>query len=84
MGKRFVTGTLLIASTLFVVGCLLRAAMAEPVKASREEVISEFDRLAPRVGQPIGAVKVLDAEGRSFDLGAEHGQYTVVVLGCLT
>jgi cytochrome oxidase Cu insertion factor (SCO1/SenC/PrrC family) len=86
MRSRFVTGTLFVAATVLVVGCLLHAAMAQPVReqSPRENVIVEFNRLAPLVGQPIGSVKVLDAEGRSFDLSGMHGQYTVVVFGCLT
>ena len=87
MRSRFLIGTFLVAGTLFVVGRLLQAVMAQPLaleNSPRDNVIHEFNRLAPAVGAPLGDVKVLDAEGHSFDLGAVRGQYTVVVFGCLT
>ncbi len=48
------------------------------------QMVREFERTAPRVGDALPDVAVWDDQGRPVDLGTLKGDYTVLVFGCLT
>lgn len=50
----------------------------------RQQVISKFERDAPQIGDSLPNLKLLDADGREFELNRLRGQPTVLVFGCLT
>ena len=72
----------------FVAVTLLSAnvALAQPKQAqsAREEVIQNFDRKSPAVGDQLPDLKAYNAAGETIQLGDLKGDYTVLVLGCLT
>ena len=76
-----------IANTLVAVTSLVSSASAQlpPAQnAARQQVVSEFDRKAPKVGDSVGGIELLDAEGKPFNLTDLRGQHSVLVFGCLT
>lgn len=63
------------------------AAVAQPPSDDQEyrnRVITNFNQEAPRVGEPLPDVEILDAQGQPFRLGSLKGHHTVLALGCLT
>lgn len=81
MNSRWMTNTLVVAATLVP---LAAAQMPPAPNNARQQVVSEFDRKAPKVGDPVGQLELLDTDGRPFDLANLRGQYSVLVCGCLT
>ena len=52
--------------------------------SARERVISRFEREAPKLGEPLPNLEIMDAEGKPFRLASLKGSHTVLVFGCLT
>jgi hypothetical protein len=61
---------------------LPESAAADPTPA--QQVMRAFERQAPRVGEPLPDVELLDAAGNPFHLRALRGSHSVLVFGCLT
>jgi hypothetical protein len=53
-------------------------------ESPRQQVVSTFDRQAPKVGDPVGELQLVDADGREVDPAKFRGGHTVLVFGCLT
>ncbi|CAN5905065.1 hypothetical protein BH23PLA1_BH23PLA1_14490 [soil metagenome] len=48
-------------------------------------MMTAFERNAPKVGQPVPDITVLDARGNPISLLEQlQGEYSVLVFGCLT
>ncbi len=52
--------------------------------SARERLIRRFEEEAPKVGEALPDITVLDAEGKTFRLTDLKGSYTILVFGCLT
>jgi len=50
----------------------------------RQQVVAEFNRRAPQVGERLPAIGLLDSSGNKFGLETLRGHYSVLVFGCLT
>lgn len=83
--------------TLFLLTILGRAVGAQepestddsqrpqPRKETPRQLLDrDFERRAPRTGQPLPDVALHAADGTKTSLGKLKGQYTVFVFGCLT
>jgi hypothetical protein len=74
---------------LGVVGVAMLAACAQrksnDVRSGWQMVEDRFAAAAPAVGEPAPDVTVLDADGKAHQLRTIlKGNYSVLVLGCLT
>ena len=72
----------LVAIHWLTVSVLAQVPAAE--ETPRQQVLREFERKAPQVGQPLGDLELLDAEGNRFQWESIRGQHAVLVFGCLT
>jgi hypothetical protein len=70
-----------IVTAILLASCAQRA----PVRGGWQAVEDRFAEAAPAVGEPAPDVVVLDADGKAHQLRAVlRGNYSVLVLGCLT
>ena len=81
--KRHSTVTTGIAAALLVAGLATTPAKAQT--SPFEGVNQRFEAAAPQIGESLPDVSVYDLEGTELKIrDLVHGQYTVLVLGCLT
>lgn len=50
----------------------------------RQQLVREFEQKAPKVGEPLGDIELLDSDGNRFRWESIRGQHAVLVFGCLT
>jgi hypothetical protein len=49
-----------------------------------QQLNDHFEKIAPKIGEPLPDVSAHDADGREWKLRSLKGHYSVVVFGCLT
>ena len=73
------------ATLAMLASCAQRGPEPAPMRSGRETVEDRFAAAAPAVGEPAPDVTVLDADGKAHQLRTVlKGNYSVLVLGCLT
>ena len=50
----------------------------------RQALEAKFEAASPAIGAPLPDLSAYDSEGREFKLSSLKGNYSVLVLGCLT
>ena len=50
----------------------------------RQALEAKFEAASPAIGAPLPDLSAYDAEGLEFKLSSLKGNYSVLVLGCLT
>ena len=84
-GSRFFRGLLIPTVALAVALPVAAQPSAEQMRRGRQAVVERFEAAAPEIGEPMPDLTVLDDEGREHPLRALlRGNYSVLVLGCLT
>lgn len=85
---RLVVVRFFVVKSLLMISCLAPLAWAQQPRGSdrnpRERANQEFEREAPKVGETIPEIELLDAEGKRLTTRDLRGNTTVLVFGCLT
>ncbi len=82
---RFTSKGIIVAVALAACGAVVAQPSPEQMRRGRKMVEERFLAEAPEIGQPAPDVAVLDADGKEHQLQTLlKGNYSVLVLGCLT
>lgn len=73
-----------IGVSLMLMSAIVVAQTAPDGAVPRQQVIREFDRRAPAVGEVVPDLQLYDANGKKVALRSLIDRPTVLVFGCLT